>query len=71
MAATESDGNLPLCLGADMSETDMGYFRQRAALEREMARSAPTPKIARIHEELARGYDLLVKEPQEHSGVIL
>lgn len=69
--ATESNRDSPAVMGADMSETDMEYFRQRAAREREMARKARTPKIAAIHEELARGYDLLIKEPQERSGVLL
>ena len=54
-----------------MSETDMEYYRQRADREREMARNAATPKVAAIHDELARGYDLLVKEPQERNGVLL
>ena len=54
-----------------MSQTDMEYFRQRATVEREMARNAATPKIAAIHEELARGYDLLVKEPQERRELLL
>ena len=49
----------------------MEYFRQRAAVEREMARNAATPKIAASHEELARGYDLLVKEPQERRELLL
>ena len=71
MTATESNRDSPAAIGADMSEREKEYFRQRAAREREMARNAATPKIAAIHDELAREYDLLVKEPQERNGLLL
>jgi hypothetical protein len=46
-----------------MSHDDLTYYLQRAAIEREMAQTAANPKIAAIHEELARGYDALAKQP--------
>lgn len=51
-----------------MAKTDLEYFRHRAGMEREMARKAATPKVAAIHDELAREYDSLVKEPKERNG---
>ena len=47
-----------------MYQDDLAYYLQRAAVEREMARNAASPQIAAIHEELARGYDALAKEPE-------
>jgi hypothetical protein len=44
------------------SHEDLTYYHQRAAIEREMAQTAASPKIAAIHEELARGYDALAKQ---------
>jgi hypothetical protein len=38
---------------------DVQYYQQRAIVERSRAKSAPTPEIAAVHEELARLYDNL------------
>lgn len=43
------------------SQSDLEYFSARAVIERDRASDAPTPNIARIHDELARGYEELVK----------
>ena len=48
-----------------MSSEDLEYYRQRAAVERERAKSSSRLDIAEIHEELARLYDALV----EHEGL--
>lgn len=45
-----------------MSQDDLAYYLQRAAVEREMARNAASPQIAAVHQELARGYAALAKE---------
>lgn len=44
------------------SQSDLEYFTARAVIERDRAKDAPTPGIAAIHEELARGYEELVKQ---------
>lgn len=43
-----------------MSSADLSYYRERAKIERERARSSSSEDIAEIHEELARLYDTLV-----------
>ena len=47
-----------------MSSEDIRYYRERAAVERERAKTS-SPEIAEIHEELARLYDALI----EHEGL--
>ena len=47
-----------------MSSDDTEYYRQRAATEREMARTASQKNVAAIHEELARQYEALVDVPE-------
>ena len=47
-----------------MSSMDAEYFRGRAARERVLARAAPQPNVAAIHEELARQYDALVDQAE-------
>ena len=44
-----------------MVRNDFEYFRQRAAIERRMARSAPTARAAAVHEEMAERYEALVE----------
>ena len=44
-----------------MSRNDLDYYRNRAAVERDMAQNSADPKIAAIHEELAREYDALTQ----------
>lgn len=51
--------------GLEMSSDDLTYYRQRAEIERERAKSASRADIAEIHEELARLYDALI----EHEGL--
>ena len=40
---------------------DYEYYQQRALVERSRAKSAPTPKIAAVHEELASLYDAFIR----------
>ena len=54
------------------SQTDLEYFSARALIERDRARGAPSPAVARVHQELARGYEELVRQeqaPRVSSGV--
>jgi hypothetical protein len=44
-----------------MSSEDLDYYRKRAAVERERAKSSSRSDIAEIHEELARLYDALIE----------
>jgi len=45
-----------------MSLSDLKYFQQRVAVERAQAKTANRPGVAAIHESLARGYELLVRD---------
>ena len=45
-----------------MSETDIEYYRRRAATERAMAATAERANVKAIHEELARQYEALVEQ---------
>ena len=47
-----------------MSSDDLEYFRQRAAVERGMAKAATDAIAAAIHDELARGYEALVRRDE-------
>lgn len=47
-----------------MLQSDIEYYRRRAAAERELARTATSPASAAIHAELARGYDALAENPE-------
>lgn len=47
-----------------MSSDDLAYYRQRAAAEREAAKSSSNVEIAEIHQELARLYDALVEHEE-------
>jgi hypothetical protein len=44
-----------------MSSEDLEYYRRRAKIERERARSSSRMDVAEIHEELARLYDALIE----------
>ena len=44
-----------------MPQSDTEYFRQRAEAERALAKSAAKASVAAIHDELARGYEALVR----------
>ena len=44
-----------------MSSSDIEYFRERAAVERALAKAAGNPTVAAIHDELARGYEALAR----------
>ena len=44
-----------------MSQSDTEYFQQRALTERALARSSDKASVAAIHDELARGYEALVR----------
>ena len=44
-----------------MTRSDIEYFRQRATVERQMAAAAADAASAAVHEELARGYEALVR----------
>lgn len=41
---------------------DIQYYQQRALVERSLAKSAPTPKIAAVHAELAALYESFIQE---------
>ena len=47
-----------------MSQEDVEYYRQRAATERAMAKTAGRADVAAIHEELARQYEALVEQDE-------
>jgi len=44
-----------------MPPIDVEYYRERAATERDRAKSAAQPKIAAIHLELASLYERLIE----------
>ena len=44
-----------------MSSEDISYYRERASVERDRAKSSSSADIAEIHEELARLYEALVE----------
>ena len=50
-----------------MSSSDIEYFRERAAIEWAMATAATNPLAAAVHEELARGYEALVRREAMHA----
>jgi hypothetical protein len=52
-----------------MSTDDIEYFRQRAVAERALARSADKANVAAIHDELARGYEALVRHKELRSKI--
>jgi hypothetical protein len=52
-------------MALEMTRTDLEYFRHRAAVEREMADKSVSPKVAAVHQKLARQYDALVNEPEQ------
>jgi hypothetical protein len=47
-----------------MTSDDLNYFRERAAVERAMARAAADSAAAAVHDELARGYEVLVRREE-------
>ena len=47
-----------------MLHSDLEYYRQRAAAERELAQAAERADVAAIHEELARQYEALAEHPE-------
>ena len=50
-----------------MSSSDIEYFRDRAAVEWATAAASTNPLAAAVHEELARGYEALVRREAMHS----
>ena len=46
-----------------MSDADIAYYRTRAIEEREHALASHRQNVAKVHLELARLYDALVREP--------
>lgn len=51
--------------------SDEEYFRSRADEERELARSAVSPAVSRIHLSLAVGYDELVRREQQSGQLVI
>ena len=47
-----------------MASDQPEYYRARAAEERSAAASAPTPSLARVHDDLATMYDRMAKEAE-------
>jgi hypothetical protein len=47
-----------------MSPEDLAYFRERASIERELAKSAPDNLFATLHLELAARYEALVAKEE-------
>jgi len=47
-----------------MLQSDIEYYRRRAAAERELARAAERANVAAIHQELAYKYEALAEESQ-------
>jgi hypothetical protein len=47
-----------------MSSHDIEYFRSRAEEERKAAADASQREVVLIHEELARLYDALARQPE-------
>ena len=50
--------------GPHMASERPEYYRARVAEERASAASAPTPAIARVHDDLAAMYDRMAREAQ-------
>lgn len=53
-----------------MSPDELGYYRHRATIERELAARASNPRAAAIHEEMACLYEKLVELEDEHRPVL-
>lgn len=45
-------------------QSDLEYYAARANYERRMAEIASSPESARVHQELARGYEQLVEQEE-------
>ena len=45
------------------------YYRARASEERASAASAPTPVIARVHDDLAAMYDRMAREAEREPAL--
>jgi hypothetical protein len=45
-----------------MTWNDMKYFRERVAVERNLAKATGNPRAAAVHNELAERYEALVRE---------
>ncbi|WP_344695415.1 hypothetical protein [Sphingomonas rosea] len=43
-----------------MPSEDIAYYQQRASVERDRAKSAPTAEIAAIHEQLSAHYENVI-----------
>jgi hypothetical protein len=52
-----------------MTSDDLNYFRERAAVERAMAKAAADCAAAAVHDELARGYEALVRKEEQRSYI--
>ncbi len=50
-----------------MSSGDIDYFCERAAVERALAEAATNPTVASVHDELARGYEALVRTEEQRT----
>jgi hypothetical protein len=48
--------------GGHLTWNDSQYFRERAAVERALAKAPGDPKVAAVHDELAERYEALVRE---------
>ena len=51
-----------------MSADDIEYFRERAAVERGLAKAATEPRVIAVHEALARGYEVLAGREEMGGG---
>ena len=47
-----------------MSLEDVDYYRRRAREERAIAEAAANPEIAKVHLDLAKGYEALVEHAE-------
>lgn len=59
----ESKISESICGGSNMSPGDVAYFRKRALEERARANTATKPYVARVHAELAKRYEALIRRP--------
>ena len=55
--------------GTIVRESDLDYFRRRAAEERQAAASASEPAVRRVHLDLARRYDDALEAEQSRPAI--
>jgi len=53
-----------------MASEQPDYYRARAAEERNAAASAPTPALARVHDDLAAMYDRMASQATERKRAL-